>query len=66
MTTQKQLKQETEKFTGQNTVIKSFTNGFLMVEMENSYLANEVYKVWVKLNNTIVEIKENKVYAFAK
>lgn len=66
MTDSKALKIETEKFTGKNTVLNSSATTFMMVEMENNYLANEVYNVWLKMKNVIVEISNNKVYAFPK
>lgn len=66
MTTSNVLKIETEKFTGLGTVKNASATTFIMVEMENNSLAKEVYNVWLKMKNTIVEISENKVYGFPK
>lgn len=64
MTTTKQLIEETEQFTGKNTVKSACTTGFLMVEMTTNELAQQVAKVWIEANKMKVEILNNKVYAF--
>jgi hypothetical protein len=60
----KQLIEETENFTGKNTVIKACTTGFMMIEMTTNELAKEVAKVWIAAKKMKVEISNNKVYAF--
>lgn len=62
--TTNQLIEATEQFTGKNTVITACTTGFMMIEMVNNELANQVAKVWGKANKMSITIENNKVYAF--
>jgi hypothetical protein len=60
----KQLIQDTEEFTGKNTVRNACTTGFMMVEMTSNELAQKVAKVWIEAKKMKIEISNNKVYAF--